>query len=173
MSNKCSICARKSPVYDADQGLLGIDPEVAVRLMLAGFLLGIVHDRRLMREAQVNLAIQWFAGYALHRALPDNSSLTCIRRHWAVSIFDRTVRACMAAKIADSEVLHVDASAIRADVSWESLAGRHVEALGWANNAPTAAKRAKKESRQTGRCGYGIHVVRRAKAPNASWSPHR
>jgi hypothetical protein len=29
--------------------------------MLAGFLLGIVHDRRLMREAQVNLAIRWFA----------------------------------------------------------------------------------------------------------------
>jgi hypothetical protein len=28
-----------------------------VRLMLAGFLLGIVHDRRLLREAQVNLAV--------------------------------------------------------------------------------------------------------------------
>ena len=26
--------------------------------MLAGFLLGIVHDRRLLREAQVNLAIR-------------------------------------------------------------------------------------------------------------------
>jgi hypothetical protein len=36
----------------ADNGRPGIDPEVAVRLMLAGFLLGIVHDRRLMREAQ-------------------------------------------------------------------------------------------------------------------------
>ena len=41
--------------------------------MLAGFLLGIVHDRRLMREAQVNLAIRWFAGYGLHEALPDHS----------------------------------------------------------------------------------------------------
>jgi transposase len=59
----------------ADNGRPSIDPEVAVRLMLAGFLLGIVHDRRLMREAQVNLAIRWF-GYALHEALPDHSSLT-------------------------------------------------------------------------------------------------
>lgn len=39
------------------RGRPSIDPEVAVRLMLAGFLLGIVHDRRLLREAQVNLAV--------------------------------------------------------------------------------------------------------------------
>jgi hypothetical protein len=31
---------------------------VAVRLMLAGLLIGIVHDRKLMREAQVNIAIR-------------------------------------------------------------------------------------------------------------------
>ena len=57
-----------APLYDGDQGRPGIDPEVAVRLMLAGFLLGIVHDRRLMREAQVNLAIRWFAGSFLRSA---------------------------------------------------------------------------------------------------------
>jgi transposase len=63
--------------YAADgAGRPGIDPEVAVRLMLAGFLLGIVHDRRLMREAQVNMAIRWFAGFGLHEVLPDHSSLT-------------------------------------------------------------------------------------------------
>jgi Transposase domain (DUF772) len=36
--------------------------------MLADFLLGIVHDRRLMREAQVNIAIRWFIGFSLHEA---------------------------------------------------------------------------------------------------------
>jgi hypothetical protein len=30
---------------------------------------GIVHDRKLMREVRVNLAIGWFAGYALHEKL--------------------------------------------------------------------------------------------------------
>ena len=68
--------------------------------MLAGFLLGIVHDRRLMREAQVNLAIRWFAGYGLHEALPDHSSLTRIRQRWGAErfrrIFERTVQACVA-----------------------------------------------------------------------------
>ena len=33
-----------------------IDPEVAIRLMLAGLLIGIVADRKLMREAHVNIA---------------------------------------------------------------------------------------------------------------------
>jgi len=32
--------------------------------MLAGFLTGIVLDRWLMREAQVNFTIRWFACYA-------------------------------------------------------------------------------------------------------------
>jgi transposase len=71
-------------LYCDDSGRPGIDPEVAVRLMLAGFLLGIVHDRRLLREAQVNIAIRWFAGYGLHEALPDHSSLTRIRQRWGV-----------------------------------------------------------------------------------------
>ena len=88
--------------------------------MLAGFLLGIVHDRRLMREAQVNLAIRWFAGYGLHEALPDHSWLTRIRQRWGAErfrrIFERTVKACVEAGIAKGEVVHVDASLIRADV---------------------------------------------------------
>jgi len=49
-------------LYSKEQGRPSIDPESAVRLMLAGFFQNIVHDRKLMREAQVNLAIRWFAG---------------------------------------------------------------------------------------------------------------
>src|SRR5204863_7891262 len=54
---RSQLAARRvSGCYSSDKGRPGIDPEAAVRLMLAGFLLGIVYDRRLMREAQVNLA---------------------------------------------------------------------------------------------------------------------
>lgn len=116
--------------YCLDNGRPGIDPEVAVRLMLAGLLLGIVHDRKLMREAAVNIAIRWFIGYGLHEALPDHSSLTRIRQRWGDerfrAIFKRTVEACLEAKIASAEIVHIDASLIRADVSWESLVERHV-----------------------------------------------
>jgi transposase len=133
-------------------GRPGIDPEAAVRLMLAGFLLGIVHDRRLMREAQVNLAIRWFAGYGLHETLPDHSSLTRIRRHWGVErflcIFQRTVTTCVEAGIAKGEIVHIDASLIRADVSWESLAVRYVEA---ARDANADANNEEETRRQTGK----------------------
>jgi transposase len=141
-------------LYCADNGRPGIDPEVAVRLMLAGFLLGIVHDRRLMREAQVNLAIRWFVGYGLHEALPDHSSLTRIRQRWGADrfrrIFERTVKACVAAKIATGEIVHIDASLIRADVSWESLVDRHVTKVA-EENRPADEVAAEKHSQQTGK----------------------
>ena len=83
-------------LYCEDNGRPGIDPESAVRLMLAGFLLGIVHDRELMREAQVHLGIRWFAGYRLDEVLPDHSSLTRIRQRWGEEkfreIFEREIR---------------------------------------------------------------------------------
>ena len=68
--------------YCQDNGRPSIDPESALRLMLAGFFQGIVHDRKLMREAQVNVAIRWFAGYRLDEALPERSSLTRIRQRF-------------------------------------------------------------------------------------------
>ncbi len=114
--------------------------------MLAGLLLGIVHDRRLMREAQVNIAIRWFIGYGLHERLPDHSSLTRIRQRWGEErfrkIFQRTVRACLDAKIATAEVVHIDASLIRADVSWESLVERHADEVMTENpdEAPVGAQ---------------------------------
>ena len=84
-------------LYAAGQGRPSIDPEVAVRLMLAGFFEGIVHDRKLLRQAEVNVAIRWFCGYGLDEALPDHSSLTRIRQRWGAArfrrIFERTVQA--------------------------------------------------------------------------------
>jgi transposase len=138
-------CELTLPISTRPVGRPGVAPEAAVRLMLAGFLLGIVHDRRLMREAQVNLAIRWFAGYGLHDRLPDHSSLTRIRQRWGVArfrrIFERTVQACVSAGLAKGEIVHVDASLIRADVAWESLAVRHVDAVTQVNGDGTASDR--------------------------------
>src|SRR6516165_9889346 len=119
--------------YCLEDGRPGIDPEAAVRLMLAGLLSGIVHDRRLMREAQVNLAIRWFAGYALHEKLPDHSSLTRIRQRWGPerfkAVLSRTVKACIAARIATDEVVHLDATLIRPNVSWDAIVEAHADAV--------------------------------------------
>ena len=123
--------------YDERQGRPGIDPQAAVRLMLAGLFHGITSDRKLMREAQVNLAIRWFAGYRLPERLPDHSSLTKLRQRWGAArfrrIFEQSVAACAAAGLVAGETAHLDATLIRADVSWESLTARHVARV-WAEN---------------------------------------
>jgi hypothetical protein len=58
--------------------------------------------RKLMRKAQVNIAIHRFIGYGLHEELPHHSSLTRIRQRWGEerfrTIFKRTVEACLQAK---------------------------------------------------------------------------
>ena len=130
--------------YCLDNGRPGIDPEVAVRLMLAGFLHALVQDRRLMREARVNLAIRWFIGYGLHEALPDHSSLTRIRQRWGEAtfrrIFTRVVRQCQAAGLVTSETVHMDASLIRADVSMDGLVARHLDAVEEANDVERTAR---------------------------------
>ena len=136
--------AEVAGVYCADNGRPGIDPEVAVRLMLAGFLLGIIHDRRLMLEAQVNLAIRWFTGYALHETLPDHSSLTRIRQRWGEDmfrrVFVRVVQQCQAAGLVSAETVHIDASLIRANVSMDALVARHLDAVEDENNAERDAR---------------------------------
>jgi len=115
--------------YCQDNGRPSIDPESALRLMLAGFFQGIVQDRKLMREAQVNLAIRWFAGYRLDEVLPERSSLTRIRQRWGAylfrRIFERTVAQCVDAGLVSTDTVHIDGTLIRADVSWDSLTMRH------------------------------------------------
>jgi len=139
-------------LYCSDNGRPGIAPETAVRLMLAGFLVGIVHDRQLIREATVNVAIRWFCGFGLTERMPDHSSLTRIRQRWGEQrfrhIFERTVAACVEAGIAKGEVVHLDASLIRADVSWEALASRWVEKVGSENESVNDAER---DTKKTGK----------------------
>ncbi|MBL1434239.1 IS1182 family transposase [Candidatus Wolfebacteria bacterium] len=129
--------------YCQDNGRPSIDPERVLRLMLAGFFQGIVHDRKLMREAQVNLAIRWFAGYRLDEVLPERSSLTRIRQRWGAplfrSIFERTVAQCMEAGLVSADTVHIDATLIRADVSWDSLTTRHAEQVVEVNDEKAAS----------------------------------
>lgn len=64
--------------------------------------------------------------------------MTRIRQRWGAErfrrIFERTVQDCVTAGIAKGEIVHVDASLIRADVSWDSFVVRHVEAVRSAND---------------------------------------
>ena len=134
--------------YCEDNGRPGIDPEAAVRLMLAGFFHNVVHDRKLMREAQVNLAIRWFAGYRLEDKLPDHSSLTKIRQRWGAerfrAIFENTIKSCINAGLVGGDTVHTDATLIRADVSWESLTTEYADKVLEENRIEEEEKTAKR-----------------------------
>jgi transposase len=142
-------------LYTESNGRPCIEPERALRLMLAGFFHGVVHDRKLMREAQVNIAYRWFAGYELGEALPDHSSLTRIRQRWGEErfrkIFERSVTQCAQAGLVGGEMLHVDASLVRADVSWNSLVQVHVNRVLTENEAVEEEDSDPEEKRKAGR----------------------
>lgn len=128
--------------YCADNGRPSIDPEAAMRLMLAGFLHGIAHDRKLVREAQVNIAIRWFAGYSLQDELPDHSSLSRLRQRWGsqrfLELFEYTVQHCIDAGLVAGDLIHVDATLVRADVSLDSLVKRHAQEVLEQNDSDAA-----------------------------------
>lgn len=149
--------------YSQRHGRPSIPPEAALRLMLAGLFEGIVHDRRLMRQAQVNIAIRWFAGYELHEPLPHHSSLTRIRQRWGSErfkrIFQRTVTACMQAGLVDAETVHVDATLMRANVSWESLSDEYADSV--LEQDQEAAEQDEKGGPKAGTRRRGRHPKRR------------
>jgi transposase len=117
--------------YCGDNGRASEDPEALVRLMIAGLVEGITKDRALERRSQVDVAFRWFAGFGLYDRVPDHSTYSVARKRWGAErfkrIFVRSVMQCVAAGLVKSELVHIDATLIRADVSWESLVVRHVE----------------------------------------------
>jgi Transposase domain (DUF772) len=84
-------------LYCPDDGRPGTDPKVAVRLMLADPLTGIVHDRKLMREAHVTIAIRWRLWHSREAARsfePDTDSPAAGGKS-VCKIFKGTVEACL------------------------------------------------------------------------------
>ena len=117
-------------VYSQEMGRPSIDPEAALRLMLSGFMLGIVHDRELMRRAATDIAIRWFCGYKLRDELPDHSSLTRTRQRWGEKLFRemfrKVIEMCVEAGLVDGGTVHVDSTLIRADVSMSSMVDEYM-----------------------------------------------
>lgn len=106
--------------YCQDNGRPSIDPEVIIRLFLIQAMSGIAHVRELMREVQVNLAYRWFIGYRLDEKLPDHSTLSRVLDRFGDGIFNdvftRSIAQCTASGLIEGQVLHIDATTIRADI---------------------------------------------------------
>src|SRR5215207_9954417 len=99
--------------------MLGYKDRDQGELFITGSLRQLLPDDHILVRVDRVLDLAWLrsevadlycAGYGLHEALPDHSTLTRIRSRWGAErfrhIFQRTVQACVAAGIAKGEIVH-------------------------------------------------------------------
>ena len=134
--------------YYSHTGRPSIDPELMIRMLVVGYCYGIRSERRLCEEEHLNLAYRWFCRLSLEDVVPNHSTFSKNRHgrfresgtfRW---VFDKVVRACMAAGLVKGEGIAVDASNIEAEAG-SKLAMPGDEPHVWQN--PAHCKRAVRE----------------------------
>lgn len=113
-----------APFYSAI-GRPSIDPELMIRMLLVGYIMGIRSERRLCEEVHLNLAYRWFCRLDLADAVPDQSTFSK-NRHGRFresdlfrKLFEDVLERCMAQGLVGGEAFGVDASLIKADANRE------------------------------------------------------
>jgi transposase len=94
-----------------------IDPELMIRMLIAGYCMGIRSERRLCEEVHLNLAYRWFCRLGLDDKVPDHSTFSKNRhgrfresnvfRH----LFETIVERCMAEGLVGADGFAVTSSA--------------------------------------------------------------
>ncbi len=118
-----------APYYSAI-GRPSIDPELMIRMLLIGYVMGIRSERRLCEEVHLNLAYRWFCRLDLTDAVPDHSTFSKNRhgrfresellRH----LFESTVARCIREGLVSGIIFAADASIIRADANKQNSTRR-------------------------------------------------
>lgn len=116
-----------APFYSAI-GRPSIDPELMIRMLLVGYVMGIRSERRLCDEVHLNLAYRWFCRLDLTDPIPDHSTFSK-NRHGRFRdsdlfrrLFESVVARCIAEGLVGGERFAVDASIIRADANKQNAA---------------------------------------------------
>jgi len=70
-----SVRQRLSASYSSI-GRPSIDPELMIRMLIVGYVMGIRSERRLCDEVHLNLAYRWFCRLDLADPVPDHSTFS-------------------------------------------------------------------------------------------------
>ncbi len=139
--------------YYSNTGRPSIDPELMMRMLLVGYIMGIRSERRLCDEVHLNLAYRWFCKLDLTDPIPDHSTFSKNRhgrfrdsdvlRH----VFETVVAQCIAAGLASGQRYAADASIIAADANRQNSTPK----VDWSPEAinPDDAPRAVREYLET------------------------
>jgi transposase len=115
-----SVRTKLRPFY-SEMGRPSVCPELMVRMLLCGYLLGIRSERRLCEEVHLNLAYRWFCRLGLDGDVPDHSTFSKARHgrfresDLFRQLFDEVVERCMIEGLVGGEAFSVDGSLIKAD----------------------------------------------------------
>jgi transposase len=60
----------------SETGRPSIDPELLLRILLIGYLYGIMSERKLMEELRMHLAWRWFTGLSFDQEIPHHSTFS-------------------------------------------------------------------------------------------------
>ena len=69
-------------------GQPSVDPIVLFKMMLIGYLFGIISERKLAEECTVNLAFRWYLGYDLDESTPNHSVISKPRGRFGKKVFE-------------------------------------------------------------------------------------
>jgi transposase len=137
--------------YYSSTGRPSVDPELMIRMLLVGYVMGIRSERRLCEEVHLNLAYRWFCWLDLTDAVPDHSTFSKNRhgrfrdsdllRH----VCETVVARCIAEGIASGQRFAADASLIHADANRQNSSAEADWELRCEKISPEAAPRAVRE----------------------------
>nr|WP_324292820.1 transposase [uncultured Cohaesibacter sp.] len=113
-----------APFYSSI-GRPSIDPELMIRMLLIGYIMGIRSERCLCDEVHLNLAYRWFCRLDLTDPVPDHSTFSK-NRHGRVrqsdlfrKQFEDVLSRTIAEGLVGGEAFGIDASLIKADANRE------------------------------------------------------
>ena len=114
---------RHLAAFYSTTGRPSVDPELMIRMLLAGYIMGIRSERRLCEEVHLNLAYRWFCRLDLPDAVPDHSTFSK-NRHGRFresnlfrQLFEDVLSRCIAEGLVGGSSFGADASLIKADAS--------------------------------------------------------
>lgn len=111
--------------YPSNRGAPGIDPVLAVRLILLSYLFDL-SDVRLCGEVHFHAGYRWFCRLDFHRSVPDRTTLVKFRKRcrehglWE-ELFQRVVAQCRNVGLLSGRHLMADSTQVQANASIKSL----------------------------------------------------
>ena len=73
--DRSDLRAYLAPFY-SHTGRPSIDPELMIRMLIAGYFFGIRSERWLCEEVHLNLAYRWFCRLRIEDAIPEHSTFS-------------------------------------------------------------------------------------------------